>query len=80
MASLNAESNARRLDGASHAGTDDASGEARFLQPAAGRIITGAGLAGGQLQQVMRHHSSVARRIVLGKQILKIVGKSNPEL
>jgi hypothetical protein len=80
MASLNAETsvNAGRLDSAPYAGTDGSSGETRFLQPAAGRILTGAGLAGEHLQQVLRHHSSVARRIVIGKQILKIVGKGSP--
>lgn len=78
MASLNAESfvNARHIESAQYTGADDT----RFLQPAAGRIIAGAGLAGGQLQQVLRHHGLVARRIVLGRQILKIIGKRNKPL
>ena len=77
MASLTAESDAGRLENPPHIGTNSVSLEAtRFLQPAAGRIVAGAGLAGGPLQQALRHHSSVARRIVLGQQILKIVGKS----
>jgi hypothetical protein len=80
MASLNAETsvNAPRLDSAPCAGMDGSSGETRFLQPAAGRILTGVGFAEGHLQPVLRHHSSVARRIIIGKQILKIVGKGRP--
>jgi hypothetical protein len=32
------------------------------------------------LQQALRHHSSVARRIVLGRLILSIIGKSSNPL
>jgi hypothetical protein len=53
---------------------------AQFLQPTAGRIVTGTGLAGGQLRQALRHHSSVARRIALGRLILKIIGKGSQPL
>ncbi len=60
--------------------TDQTPDAAQFLQPAAGRIVTGAGLAGGQLRQALRHHSAVARRIVLGRLILKIIGKSSQPL
>jgi hypothetical protein len=76
MASQSAESNAHRFEGDPPIGSDG-SPEA-FLQPATGRIVKGAGLADGRLQQALKHHSTVARRIVLGRQILKIVGKSNP--
>ena len=73
--SLSVESSmGRRLESSSFT---DGSQRAEFLQPAAGRILTGAGLAGDQLQQVMRHHSSIARRIVIGRQILKIVAKGS---
>ncbi len=78
MASLTAESEALRLENPPQFGTDGKRFEAaRFLQPAAGRIVTGVGLAGGPLTQALRHHSSAARRIMLGRQILKIVGKSS---
>lgn len=77
--SLSVESsvNARHVESASYGEAGVASPEAQFLQPAAGRIVTGAGFSGDRLQQALRHHSSVARRIVLGRQILKIVGKSS---
>jgi hypothetical protein len=83
MTSLSAESHidARHLDSAPCIWETDGSPDvARFLQPEAGRIVTGAGLAGGQLQQALRHHSSVARRIVLGRLILSIIGKSSKPL
>ena len=83
MTSLSAESHidARHLDSAPRIWAADGSPEAaRFLQPTAARIVTGAGLAGGQLQQALRHHSSVARRIVLGRLILSIIGKSSKPL
>ena len=79
MTSLSVESHidARQLESAPRVWAGDGSSEAaRFLQPTAGRIVTGTGLAGGQLQQALRHHSSVARRIVLGRLILNIIGKS----
>ena len=79
MTSLDAEFGVTtpRLEGSGLDGSPEGS---RFLQPAAGRVIAGAGLAGAQLRQVLRHHSSIARRIVLGRQILKIVGKRSKPL
>jgi len=64
MTSLSAECriDARPLETAPRIWTADGSPEAAlFLQPTAGRIVNGAGFAGGQLQQAPRHHSSVAR-------------------
>jgi hypothetical protein len=78
--SLSADSvvDTRHLEGARAV---DASPEpARFLHPAVSRIITGAGFPGGHVQQALRHHSSVARRIVLGRQILNIIEKSGKSL
>ena len=77
MASLSAESSASNVsfESALHADSSS-SDETSFMQPAAGRIVAGAGIAGGHLPQVLRHHSSVARRIVKGRMILNIVGRS----
>jgi hypothetical protein len=80
MTSPIAETNAFRLEGASHIGNEGSPDATLFLQPAAGRILSGAGVAGGSLRQVMRHHGAAARRIVLGRQILKIVAKSSRPL
>ncbi len=83
MTSLSVESpiDARHLESVQRVWATNGSSEARrFLQPVAGRIVTGAGLDGGQLQQALRHHSSVARRIILGRQILNIMGKSSKPL
>ncbi|RBP04083.1 hypothetical protein DFR50_14155 [Roseiarcus fermentans] len=54
---------------------DAASAGTTFLLPAAGRIVTGVGLAAGQFRQAPRHHGAAARRILLGRQILKIVAR-----
>jgi hypothetical protein len=80
MTSATAETTAGRLEGVAHIETDHSSEATRFFQPAAGRILAGAGLAGGSLQQVLRHHGTAARRFVLGRQILKIVAKSSGSL
>jgi hypothetical protein len=77
MTSPTADAYAGRLEGMAPIATDSSPQTTRFLQPAAGRILAGAGLAGGSLQQVLRRHGAAARRIVLGRQILKIVAKSN---
>ena len=79
MTSPTAETHARRFEGAGPIGIDDSPEAAPFLQPAAGRILAGAGLAGGSLQQALRHHGVAARRIVLGRQILKIAGKASSD-
>jgi hypothetical protein len=42
--------------------TDNSPEATRFLAPGPGRIITGAGLAGSQLQQAMRDRASEAPR------------------
>jgi hypothetical protein len=75
--SLTADSGVDRVGSGAFVEAGGASGEAQFLQPAAGRIVTGVGFDSVHLQQALRHHSSVARRIVLGRQILKIVGKKS---
>ena len=77
MTSPASETNACRIEGVPHIGNEGSPEPALFLQPAAGRILSGAGLGGGSLQQVLRHHGSAARRIVLGRQILRIVAKSS---
>ncbi len=57
----------------------DASSDAIvFLQPAIARIIAGAGFPDERPQQIRR--SVAVRRIALGRQILKIAGKSKPPL
>ena len=77
MASLSAESSASKVpfESALHADSSSSDGTS-FMQPAVGRIVAGAGIAGGHLPHVLRHHSSVARRIVMGRMILNIVGRS----
>ncbi len=80
MTSMSAESHidARQIESAIRILAADGSPEAaRFLQPTVGRIVTGTGLAGGQLRQTLRHHSSVTRPIVLGRLVLNIIGKSS---
>jgi len=47
--------------------------ETRITPPGPGRIITGAGLAGSQLQQVLRRHDSVAPGATLGQQIASLI-------
>lgn len=47
-----------------------------FLQPAAGRILAGAGLSGGQVRHGALNRVTIVRRIALGQQVLRIVEKS----
>lgn len=53
--------------------TDSVSKETHFTQPAAGRIITGAGLAGSQLQQVLRQHDAVQPRVTPSQRVVSVV-------
>jgi hypothetical protein len=71
MANLPTDSDGLRRENAPHAGSDPE----LFLQPLAGRMI--ASLADSQVQRSMRHHGSIARRIVLGRQVMRIAGKGN---
>ena len=77
MASLSAESSASNIlfENALHADNSSSDGTS-FMQPVAARIVAGAGIADGHLPHALRHHSSVARRIVMGRMILNIVGRS----
>jgi hypothetical protein len=47
--------------------------ETRVTPPGPDRIITGAGLAGSQLQQVLRQHNPVPPRATLGQQIMSLI-------
>jgi hypothetical protein len=47
--------------------------ETRVTPPGPGRIITGPGLAGAQLQQVLRQHDRVPPRATLGKQLVNLI-------
>jgi hypothetical protein len=69
MASLIADSTRR-----SGAPPHSPDGE-QFLQPVASRILASAGFA--ELPHATRHHSSIARRIVLGRQVMRIVAKGH---
>jgi hypothetical protein len=45
----------------------------RVISPGPGRIITGAGLADSQLQQVLRQHDPVPPSATLGRQIVSLI-------
>ena len=47
--------------------------ETRVIPPGPGRIITGAGLAGSQLQQILRQHDRVPPRGTVGQQIVSLI-------
>jgi len=55
--------------------TDSRPEETRFVRPEPPRILTGAGLAGSQLQQVLRKRASTARHSNVGPKILRTLGK-----
>ncbi len=71
MALQNAEFGCRRIEGA-----PIGLGDAWFLQPTVDRIITRSGLAGGPLHVVLRRRAVIARRVAVGRQIMKIIAKS----
>ena len=78
MTLLNAESrhdSARQIDFGR-----EPQGEAWFLQPTVDRIITGSGLAGGPLRTALQNRALMARRIAIGRQVMKVISKSVTQL
>jgi hypothetical protein len=56
--------------------TDSSPAATHFLAPGAGRIITGAGLAGSQLQQALRKRPSGAPRAAWVGRFVRLIRKA----